>query len=79
MNTYEQAKRSLGTADSLDQIRMSPAEHRLALASLRQGELLAEMLMRANAVLRQVIGRMGRGIGVLARRSKLPAVRSDPN
>jgi len=79
MNTYEQAKRSLGTADSLDQIRMSPAELRQARASLRQGELLAELLMRANAALRQVIGRMGRGIGVLARRSKLPAVRSDPN
>ena len=79
MKAYKQTKKSMSTADSLDQIRMSPAEHRLARASLRQGELLAEMLMRANAVLRQVIGRMGRGMGVLARRSKLPAVRPDPN
>jgi hypothetical protein len=79
MKAYEHATNSLGAVDRLDQIRMSPAERRMALASMRQAELIAEMLIRANEDLRQVFGFVRRVIGVLAHRSKVPAVRPEPN
>jgi hypothetical protein len=67
---YEQETNSLGAGDRLDQIRLSPAERRMARASMRQAELIAEMLMRANKELRQVFGFVRRCSSSLARRSK---------
>ena len=75
MKPYEQATNSLSTVDRLDQIRMSPDERRTARASMRQAELIADVLMRANEDLRHVFGLVGRAISALARRGKVsPAV-----
>ena len=79
MKPYEQATNSLSTLDRLDQIHMSPGERRMARAYLRQGELLADILMRVDADLRHVFGLVGRGIGAFARRSKVPVVTPEPN
>ncbi len=70
MKPYEQATNSLSTVVRLDQIRMSPDKRRIARASMRQAELIANMLMRANDDLRRVFGLVGRAISALARRSK---------
>jgi hypothetical protein len=74
MKAYEPATNSLSTVARLDQIRMNPDARRMARASLRQAELIAEMLMRANEDLRHVFGFIGRGISALARRSKVSPV-----
>lgn len=77
MNPYEQATTSVNTLDQLDQIRMSPGERRMARAYLLQSELLADMLMRAEAELRAAFGYAGRGIGAFVRRGKVPAARAE--
>jgi hypothetical protein len=74
MNPYGQATNNLGTADGLARIRMSPGKRRMARASMRQAELIVDLLMRANDDLRRVFGFVRRGINALARRSKVPAV-----
>ena len=79
MKPYEQATSSLSTLDQLDQIGMSPDRRRIARASMRQAEMIAETLMRAHADLRQVLGFVRRLVSPPARRSKLPAVRPEPN
>lgn len=79
MKPYEQATNRLSTCDQLDQVRMSPGERRMAEAYLRQAELLADMLMRVDAELRQVFGFVGRGIGAIAGRAKVPGVRPEAN
>lgn len=79
MKPYEQATNRLSTCDQLDLVRMSPCERRMAKAHLRQAELLADMLMRMGAELRQVIGFVGRGIGAVAGRAKVPGVRPEAN
>jgi hypothetical protein len=71
MKPSEQAANGSGTIDRLDRIRMSPDERRMARASMHQAELIADMLMRANEDLRHILGFIGRGIGALARRSKV--------
>lgn len=71
MKPYEQATNSLSAVDRLDQIGMSPDKRRMARASMRQAELIADMLIRANEDLRHVFGFIGRGISALPRRSKV--------
>ena len=70
MKAYERVTRTTSSVDRLDQIRMRPDKRRIAQASMRQAELIADMLVRANDGLRYVLGSIGRGIGALARRSK---------
>lgn len=79
MKPYEQATNPLTTRDQLDRVRMSAGERRMAMAYLCQAELLAEMLMRMGAELRQVFGFARRGIGAVAGRAKVPGVRPEAN
>ena len=79
MKQNETASDSTDVFDRLEQIRISPEARRTAQAYLRQGELLAELLMRAHADLRRAFAFVGRGIGAFARRSKASAVRPEPN
>lgn len=79
MKPYLQSTNRSSTRDQLDQVRMSPGERRTARAYLRQAELLAEMLMRVGAELRQVFRLVGRGIGAVAGRGRVVAARSDAN
>jgi hypothetical protein len=71
MNSSEKAANRISTIDGLDQVRMNPEQRRLARASVRQSELLVESLVRGNELLRQVFGFIRRGIGTLARHSKV--------
>lgn len=77
MKPYQQAINSVTTLEQLDQIRMSPGGRRMARAYLRQSELLADMLMRADAELRAAFGYAGRGIAAFVRRGKVPAARAE--
>lgn len=79
MKPYEQATNRSNICDQLDQVRMSPGERRMAKVYLRQGELLAEMLMRIGAELRHAFGFVGRGIGAVAGRAKVPGARPEAN
>ena len=79
MRPQVQATSRLSTLAQLDQIRMSPGERRVARAYLRQAELLADMLMRIDADLRHAFAFAWRGIGALAGRGKVAAVRPEPN
>jgi hypothetical protein len=79
MKPYEQATNSASACYQLDRVRMSPAERRMARAYLRQAELLADMLLRVDAVFRRVLGFAERGISALAHRSKVPPVTPAPN
>jgi hypothetical protein len=73
MNPYDPATTSLGTGDRLDQIRLSPRQLRMALASMRQAELISELLMRAICDLRAVFGCVSRSVSALVRRNKVSA------
>jgi len=73
MKAYETAASSNSLVEGLDQIRMSPEARRSARASIQQGELIAEMLMRANEDLRQTFGFVRRAIGAFGHRSKATA------
>ena len=77
MKPYEQATNRINTLDQLDQLHMSPGERRMARAYLRQAELIAAILMRADAELRAAFGYAGRGIGALVRRGKVPGARPE--
>jgi hypothetical protein len=77
MNLSDKAASRIGTIDGLDRVCMSPDQRRLAQASLRQAELLADMLLRANDDLRKVFRILQRGIGILARRSKVSPFASE--
>ena len=68
MKLYDQTASSPGAFDRVDQTRMSPHERRMALAPILPAELIADMLIRANADLRRVFGFIGRGISALAPR-----------
>ena len=70
MKAYGRATLTPSSIDRLDQIRMSPDKRRIARASMRQAELIADVLVRANDGLRYVLGSIGRGISAVARRSK---------
>jgi hypothetical protein len=70
MKAYERATLTPSSIDRLDRIRMSPDKRRIARASMRQAELIADVLVRANDGLRYVLGSIGRGISAVARRSK---------
>jgi hypothetical protein len=70
MKSVEQVIESVIAADRLDHICMSPGERRAAQASLRRGEMIAEMLMRANEDLRRLFSLIGRGVGALLHRGK---------
>jgi hypothetical protein len=74
MKPYEPAAIGVSTVDRLDQISMSPNELRMARASMRQAELIVDMLIHAHDGLRHVVGSIGRGIGALARRNKVSPV-----
>jgi hypothetical protein len=50
---------------------MSLGERRMAKAQLRQAELFADLLMRAQAEVRHVLGLVGGCIGAFARRRKV--------
>lgn len=69
MKSYEHATNGVSTLDQLDQICMSPNEHRMARDYLFLAELLADALIRVDAELRHAFGFVGRGIGTLAHRS----------
>jgi hypothetical protein len=71
-----QTMNRLYPAESLDQIRMSPHRHRMALESLRQAESIVAMLTRAHQDLRQVFGLIGRATRALAHGGKSPQVAS---
>jgi hypothetical protein len=73
MKPYEQASNSMGAGDGLAHVRMSPDQLRTARATLRQAELIADTLIRANQDLHQLFALIGRGIGALARHSKVSA------
>lgn len=77
MRPYQQSMDSVNTLEQLDQIRMSPGERRMARAYLRQSELLADLLLRADAELRAAFGYAGRGIAAFVRRGKAPAARAE--
>lgn len=65
------ATRSPNMVDCLDQIGMRPSQRRMARASLRQAELIVDMLIRANNDFCCVLGFVGRGIDALSRRNKV--------
>jgi len=69
MKTYERATLTSSSMDRLDEIAMSPDKRRIARASMRQAELIADVLVRANDGLRYVWGSIGRGVCAIARRS----------
>jgi hypothetical protein len=71
MNPSDKAASRIGTIDRLGQVPMSPDQRRLARASLRQAELLADMLIRANEDLRKVFGILRRARVPIPRRSKV--------
>ena len=75
----QQQARKTNTRDQLDQVRMSPGERRMARAYLRQADLLADVLMRADTELHAAFASVGRGIGALVRRGKVPAARPELN
>lgn len=70
MKSVDQVIESVIAADTLDHIRMSPGERRAAQASLRQGEMIAEMLMRASEDLRRLFSLIARGVGAVLHRNK---------
>jgi hypothetical protein len=74
MKPYDPATSRQTNADRLDAIRLSPSERRTARASMRQAELIVDMLIRANDDLRKCFEFVARGIGALARRRKVSAV-----
>jgi hypothetical protein len=71
MKPYEQSTNSASTLDQLKQVRMIPSDRRRASAYLRQAELFADTLLRADAQLRHAFGFVGRGIVALAHRRKV--------
>jgi hypothetical protein len=73
MNSYAQPTTGLGTADRLDQIRLSPDQRRMARASVRQAEWIAEMLMHAIGGLRRLLEFLRRGISAPAHRRQVSA------
>jgi hypothetical protein len=70
MKPYEQATNSMSMDYRLDQIHMSPDGRRSARASMRQAEMIADMVLRAHEDLRRLFGSVRRGISALARHSK---------
>lgn len=79
MKPYEHATNASATADHLDRISMRPDQRLVARATLRQAEMVAEMLMRAHADLSQIFGLVRRIVSAPAQRDKLSAVRPEPN
>ncbi len=79
MKPYEHATNATATVDHLDQLSMRPDQRLAARATLRQAEMVAEMLMRAHADLSQVFGLLRRIVSAPAQRDKLSAVRPEPN
>jgi len=70
MKSYERLTSTTSSVDRLDQTRMSPDQRRIARASMRHAESIADMFVRANDGRRYVLGSIGRGMSALARRSK---------
>lgn len=70
MKSVDQVTENVIATDRLDHIRLSPGERRAAQSSLRQGELIAEMLIRANEDLRRLFSLIGRGVGAVLNRNK---------
>lgn len=68
---------SSSTLELLEQIRMRPDERRMASASLRQAELLADVLLRAGANLRRAFAFGAHAIGALAHSGKVSPVNSN--
>jgi hypothetical protein len=79
MRPYEETTNSFNMLDRLDQIRMSPGERLMAKAYLRQGQLLADFLLRVGADLRRVFGFVARGFDAIARRKKASAISRERN
>ena len=73
MNPYGPATNSRSTVDRLDQIRISADARRMARASVRQAEFVANMFIGANDALRHILALIGRGIGAVAHRSNARA------
>jgi hypothetical protein len=69
----KQTTSTLVGADSLDQIRMSPHDRRMAKITLGQAELIVAILIRAYQDLREVFELIGRGARALAHHSKASA------
>lgn len=71
MKPYEQPRNSVNTLEQLERVRMIPSDRRRAKAYLRQAELFADTLVRADAQLRHAFGFVGRGILALVHRRKV--------
>jgi len=73
MKSYATATNSLSALDPLSEVRMRPDQRREARASMRQAEMLTDMLLRVNHDLRHALGFVWRGIVAAAQRSKSSA------
>ena len=73
MKSHEQASNSMGADDGLAHVNMSPGQLRTARATLRQAELIADMLIRANQDFHQAFALIGRGLSALTRHSRVSA------
>jgi len=77
MKSDELATNSLRTTVAgLERIRMSPEERRSSRALVRQAELIAAVLLRANTGLRHAFGFIARVSGALARPGATPRLQS---
>lgn len=79
MKPCEQATNTGRKLDRLEQINMTARQRRIARESMHQAEMIIDMLTRAHADLKQVLGFVRRVIGSVARRGKLPAARTETN
>jgi len=77
MKSHEQASNSMGADNGLAHVRMSPDQRRAARATLRQAELIADMLIRANQDLHHAFAMIARGISALTRHSKVSAAKPE--
>lgn len=77
MKSHEQASNAMGADNGLAHVRMSPDQLRTAKATLRQAELIADTLIRANQDLHHTFAMMARGISAFTRHSKVSAAKPE--
>ena len=71
MHPFEQTKSRASAIRCFSGIHISPGERRSAELTLRQAEMVADMIQRANEDLYHIARFVGRGIRALVRRSKV--------
>jgi len=69
-NVTENVKSDSSTVDRLDNVRMSERDRALAKAHMRDAELVADLIFRAEADIQSVFALVERGVVGLARRIK---------